>query len=96
MLDTLFFFFFWQCPQHVKVPRPGIKPVPQHWQHWILNPLSHQGTPGHLFKCMGCPIHFCGIIKKTCSVPGMKFPIRRYDLRGEGKEAGALKKSTST
>ena len=22
-------FFFWPCPQHVEVPRPGIKPVPQ-------------------------------------------------------------------
>ena len=24
---------------------PGIKPVPQQWQHQILNPLDHQGTP---------------------------------------------------
>ena len=48
------FFFFGGgdlCPWHVEVPRPGIKPTSQQWpksqqwQHWILNSLSHQGTP---------------------------------------------------
>ena len=45
------FFVFWQCPQHVKVPRPGIesapqqRPEPQQWQHWVLNPLSYWRTP---------------------------------------------------
>ena len=29
--------------------RPGIKPMPQQWQHWILNQLSHQGIPPLLF-----------------------------------------------
>ena len=24
---------------------PGIEPVPQQWQYWVLNPLYHQGTP---------------------------------------------------
>ena len=46
------------CPQshHMEVPRPGIQPVPQQWpkpkqwQHQVLNPLSHQGTPKLLLK----------------------------------------------
>ena len=47
----LFVFHFRPLSQHVAVPRPGIKPVPQQWpepqqrQHQILNPLNHQGTP---------------------------------------------------
>ena len=47
------FLFFWPCPQQVKIPGPGIKsvphqwPEPQQWQHWILNQLSHQGTPDY-------------------------------------------------
>ena len=42
--------FFWLHPQHVEVPRPGIKPTPQLqpmpplWQSWIINPLHHKGT----------------------------------------------------
>ena len=42
---------FWLCPWHVEVPGPGIKPAPElwpeplQWQCWILNPLSHKGTP---------------------------------------------------
>ena len=38
-------------PRHVDVREPGIKPKPQQqpkplqWQYWVLNPLSHQGTP---------------------------------------------------
>lgn len=39
------FFFFWLCWWHVEVPRPRIEPMPQQWPNWILNPLSHQGTP---------------------------------------------------
>ena len=39
------FVFFWPCSEHMEVPKPGIKPIPQQWQHWILNPLSHQRTP---------------------------------------------------
>ena len=37
------------------IPRPGIEPRPQQWpelqqwQHWILNPLCHQGT-SKIFK----------------------------------------------
>jgi len=42
-----------------KDPEPGIKPTPEqqskeeHWQHQILNLLSHQDTPilGHLLGC---------------------------------------------
>ena len=41
----MFNFFFWPYPCHVEVPRVGIKPKLQQWQHQILNPLSHQGTP---------------------------------------------------
>ena len=43
--------FFWLCPQLVAVSAPGMEPASQHqggpqpWQCWILNPLSHQGTP---------------------------------------------------
>ena len=48
---SAFFFFFWPCPQHTEVPRSGAELLPQQgpksqqWQCWILNPLSHQGTP---------------------------------------------------
>ena len=35
----------WPCLQHAEVPRPGIEPSPQQWQHRILNLLGHQGTP---------------------------------------------------
>ena len=44
------FFFSFFFPQHVKVPRPGIGPVPQQRpepqqrQRWLFNPLCHQGT----------------------------------------------------
>ena len=46
-----FYFYFWPCLWHVKVPWPGVKPVPQQWpeplpwQCQILNLVSHQGTP---------------------------------------------------
>ena len=45
------FFFFFPHLQHVESSRLGIEaapqqqPKPQQWQHWILNPPSHQGTP---------------------------------------------------
>ena len=38
-------FYFWLHPWHVDVSEPRIKPTPQQLQHWILNPLSHQGAP---------------------------------------------------
>ena len=34
-------FFFWLHLRHVEVPGPGVEPVPQYGQHWILKPLSH-------------------------------------------------------
>ena len=60
-LFFLFFFFsflpsFWPLWQHVEVPRPGVKPVPQQWlgllqwQRQILNPLHHKGTPGTILS----------------------------------------------
>ena len=30
---------------NAEVPRPGITPLPQQWQHQVPNPLSHQRTP---------------------------------------------------
>ena len=41
---SLYICFFLAVPVHVEVPRPRIKPMPQRWQHRILNPLSHTGT----------------------------------------------------
>ena len=44
-------FVFQPHQKQSEVPGPGIQPVlqqwpkPQQWQHWILNPLSHQQTP---------------------------------------------------
>ena len=49
------FFFFWLHSWHAEVPGSGIKPMPQQWQHWILNLLGHQGTPIHAF-CL-CSFH---------------------------------------
>lgn len=49
-------FSFFLFPQHVEVPKPEIKPVPQQqtepqqWQGGILNPLCHQETLISLFK----------------------------------------------
>ena len=40
-----FFLNFWLHLTHVEAPRPGIELTPQQWQHQILNPLHHQGTP---------------------------------------------------
>ena len=40
---------FWLPPRHVEVPGTGIEPMPQQWQHQILNPLHHKGTPCFCF-----------------------------------------------
>ena len=46
-----FFFFFLAEPMACGSSKPGIEPTPQqqpkllHWKSWILNWLSHQGTP---------------------------------------------------
>ena len=49
--SNTFLFCFWELTK--KVPRPGIKPEPQQWQHW-----SHQGTPTNFFlSCMTCRRH---------------------------------------
>ena len=34
--------------QHAEVSGPGIESMPQQWQCWLLNLLSHQGTPLHV------------------------------------------------
>ena len=64
------FFSFLPRPQHVEVPRPGIKPAPlqqsklQQWKYRSLNPLGHQRTPNIPFlSCKGhdglwLPTHF--------------------------------------
>lgn len=31
--------------QHAEIPRLGIELEPRQWQHQVLNPLGHQGTP---------------------------------------------------
>ena len=44
-------FFFLAEPMACGSSKPGIEPTPQqqpkllHWKYWILNWLSHQGTP---------------------------------------------------
>ena len=43
--NVILSFFGCTHPQHAEVPRLGIEPEPQQWQHQILNLLSHQGTP---------------------------------------------------
>ena len=51
LFSDFMYLFFRPCAQHVEVPGPGIKPVPQqqpkllYWQCWILNPLCPKGTP---------------------------------------------------
>lgn len=51
-----YIFFFWLRLWHTEVPGPGFQlelqqqREPQHWQHCILYPLSHQGTPIIPFK----------------------------------------------
>ena len=55
------FFFFWLHPQYAEVPRPGIKPTPQWWQHQILNLVSHQGTPH-------CNFFFFKVLNQTCNL----------------------------
>ena len=48
-LFTFTFLFFKKCfghtLRHTRVARPGLEPVTQQWQCWILNLLCHQGTP---------------------------------------------------
>ena len=46
-------FYFWPCPQHIKVPGPEKEtetqwPKPLQWQHWIVNLLCHKRTPSLL------------------------------------------------
>ena len=72
--SPLSFTFFY----HAEVPRPRIEPVPQQWQHWFFNLLSHQKTPalcflkgfffwgggGNVpFKGKLCLLNFCFFLK---------------------------------
>ena len=47
---SCFLFFLWPHPWHMEVPGTGmeseqqLRPTPQLWQHWILNPLCHSGN----------------------------------------------------
>lgn len=36
-------------PRHAEIQVPEIEPKPQQGQHQVLNPMCHQGTPGHTF-----------------------------------------------
>ena len=53
--DVSLHVIFWPHLQHAEAPWPGteaaLRPWPelQQWQHWVLNRLSHQGTPCHFF-----------------------------------------------
>ena len=38
-------FIFWPRPWHAEVPRSGIEPTPQQWQHQILILLHHKEPP---------------------------------------------------
>ena len=40
---------FWQHLCYAKVPKLGTEPVPHQWC-WVLNLLSHQGTPIFIFR----------------------------------------------
>ena len=42
-------WFFGCTPWHVEVPGLGIELIPQQWQYWILNPLSHKRIPKSFF-----------------------------------------------
>ena len=56
--NPFWFFFFWPHLWHADIPRPRIKPVPQQWQHQILNLLCHQGIPNlfWFYLCVWCKI----------------------------------------
>ena len=40
-----FLFFFWLHPWHAEMPRPGIEPAPQQWQHQIAWPPGNSQIP---------------------------------------------------
>ena len=53
LIDIFTILFFWPYPQHAEIPGPGFEAMPHsqaeplQWQLWILNPLSHEGTPSY-------------------------------------------------
>ena len=53
-LKFIYFFIFWPCLWHGKLPRPGIKQCPetQQWQCQILYLLSNQGIPLCLLRLL--------------------------------------------
>ena len=51
---SLFCVFFWLHPRHVEIPRSGMEPAPQQWQHQILNPLCYKRTPENLNHKVYC------------------------------------------
>ena len=66
--------FFWPRPQHMEVPGPGIEPVPQQWQCWILSPLRCKRTAAFyffkmnfLFYCSGWTFVLFIFIKVKCT-----------------------------
>lgn len=45
MTSWIFFFLFlFATPEACGIPRPGIEPMPQLWQRWILNLMRHKET----------------------------------------------------
>ena len=74
--DFFPFFFFWPHPQQGGVPGPGIEPAPQQWQCQILNPLSHQGTPGETseVQILVCGYQQCDLIEVSYSLSAVLGP----------------------
>ena len=46
----LFIYLFWPCSGHVYVPGPRNPPRSSDNASWLLNQLSHKGTPRWHFK----------------------------------------------
>ena len=68
-------FFLLATPTACGSPEPGIKPrpqqqpEPQQWQHHLLNPLSHQGTP--TAPTLRVPAQVCVIVPASGSAPSL-------------------------
>ena len=65
--SLVFSFFFLAMPMACRIPGPGFRSVPQQWQWWILNLLSHQRT-----RYISLSLFFFFFQGHTCSI--WKFP----------------------
>ena len=48
---SCFVVCFWLCLWHMEVSGPGMEPVPQLQQLWVLIPLHHRGTSVFVLTC---------------------------------------------